>query len=136
MTRLDVVAEHRDYCPWINAESQGQGHTSGAEPGWKILLRVVHNASASRRNELAPIMSRPASASGTGDGDASDVASMLSTAETRAERDEKDKERFAKLKRLKKAFTVKGSKRLGKGREKEKENLDPAVVSRPQSIVP
>ena len=136
MTRLDVVAEHRDYCPWINADSQGRGHTSEAEPGWKILLRVVQNASKLMSDVLAPTIARPASASGTGDGDVNEVASMISSVETRAERDEKDRERFAKLKRLKKAFTVKGSKRLGKGKEKEKEkeNQDPAIGSRPQSI--
>jgi len=33
--RLDVIGEHRDYCPWVNKESQGR------EPGWKTLWKIV-----------------------------------------------------------------------------------------------
>ena len=33
--RLDVVGEHRDYCPWVNKESQGR------ESGWKTLWKIV-----------------------------------------------------------------------------------------------
>jgi len=33
--RLDVIGEHRDYCPWVSKESQGR------EPGWKTLWRIV-----------------------------------------------------------------------------------------------
>lgn len=33
--RLDVVGEHRDYCPWVNKESQGR------DPGWKTLWKIV-----------------------------------------------------------------------------------------------
>ncbi|KAF8471281.1 C3HC zinc finger-like-domain-containing protein [Kalaharituber pfeilii] len=33
--RLDVVGEHREYCPWVNKESQGR------EPGWKTLWKMV-----------------------------------------------------------------------------------------------
>ena len=35
VSRLDVVGEHRDYCPWVNKESQGH------EPGWKALWKIV-----------------------------------------------------------------------------------------------
>ena len=35
VSRLDVIEEHRDYCPWVNKESQGR------EPGWKTLWKIV-----------------------------------------------------------------------------------------------
>lgn len=35
VSRLDVIGEHRDYCPWVNKESQGR------EPGWKTLWKIV-----------------------------------------------------------------------------------------------
>jgi len=35
VSRLDVIGEHRDYCPWVNKESQGR------EPGWKALWKIV-----------------------------------------------------------------------------------------------
>ncbi|KAI5807923.1 C3HC zinc finger-like-domain-containing protein [Peziza echinospora] len=35
VSRLDVVGEHRDYCPWVCKDSQGK------EPGWKTLWKIV-----------------------------------------------------------------------------------------------
>lgn len=39
---FDVISEHRDYCPWINPESQ-----SSTEPGWEILYRLLLRMSKS-----------------------------------------------------------------------------------------
>lgn len=130
MSCLDVVGEHRDYCPWINAASQSGGTTPRkgaiAVPelaGWESLLRVVRNAQHMRTETMSP----PAAASvhgdatGADDDAVSEVVSIASTggdAEDRAARDAKDKERWAKLKKLKQAFHVKRSSRIGKGKEK------------------
>lgn len=53
MNRLDVIAEHRTYCPWINPTSQSgvsdphnpaaRFSTSGLA-GWEILLRAIKSA--------------------------------------------------------------------------------------------
>lgn len=55
MHRLDLVSEHRDYCPWVNAQAQNgstgttnktqQQRTSldgGGLTGWQSLLRAVN----------------------------------------------------------------------------------------------
>ncbi|KAI4130934.1 MAG: hypothetical protein LQ347_003189 [Umbilicaria vellea] len=121
MSRLDVVGEHRDYCPWINSASQSGGSTprkgAMAVPelaGWQSLLRVVRNAQHTR-TETMPLPDA------TGDDDeASEVASIASTsggAEDRAARDAKDKERWVKLKKLKQAFQVKRSSKAWKGKD-------------------
>ncbi|KAF3936795.1 hypothetical protein ABW19_dt0203422 [Dactylella cylindrospora] len=39
MSRLNVVDEHRDYCPWINAASQTGEHT-----GWETLYRILKSS--------------------------------------------------------------------------------------------
>ncbi|KAM0805411.1 C3HC zinc finger-like-domain-containing protein, partial [Usnea florida] len=106
MHRLDVVAEHRDYCPWVNALSQNgttSQRTSSLDglAGWQTLLRAGR--------------SRPQTAASTRDAATAteEVASVADSevrgkeAETVEIRDERDKERWAKLKRLKQAFHVK-----------------------------
>lgn len=116
MTRLDVIGEHRDYCPWVNGISQSgsaalRRSTSSTQglAGWETLLRVLMNAQDSTtESERSPIPDQ--------DGAASEVASVASSfvgPEEKASRDEKDKERWAKLKRLKRIFNVKRGK--GKG---------------------
>ena len=128
MSCLDVVAEHRDYCPWINATSQSGGGTprkgATAVPelaGWEVLLRVVRNAQHSRRETMTP-PAASAHENNAGDDDAvSEVVSVASTSggpEDRVARDAKDKERWAKLKKLKQVFHVKRSIKIGKGKGK------------------
>ena len=108
MDRLDVVDEHRDYCPWVNELAQNGAtlrRTSlDGSAGWEMLVRAI-DASAAHRKEHDEYTA----ATNVDDG-ASEVdseASLTMTKEARAERDEKDKERWAKLKRLKQVFHVK-----------------------------
>ena len=129
MSRLDVVGEHRDYCPWINATSQSGGSTPRkgaiAVPelaGWESLLRVVRNAQHMRTETMEPSAATSVHGDATEvDNDAgSEVVSIASTgggAEDRAARDAKDKERWAKLKKLKQAFHVKRRSKIGKVEE-------------------
>lgn len=121
MSRLDVVGEHRDYCPWINSASQSGGSTPRkgaiAVPelaGWQSLLRVVRNAQHMRTETM------PQRDAAGEDDTGSEVASIASTsggAEDRAARDAKDKERWVKLKKLKQAFQVKRSSKVLKARD-------------------
>ena len=144
MHRLDVLSEHRDYCPWINplaqngaptaTTSQQQRRTSSLDglAGWEALLRAVNANLIFKRHDHRENAGRGAGVVAVGrgrrndgdnvdDGDdaASEVASVAgSSALTNREedgksRDERDRERWAKLKRLKQAFHVK--RRKGKG---------------------
>ena len=125
MARLDVVGEHRDYCPWMNALSQNgpssRPSTSSEETapqdkaGWELLYRIALNAVHAKRREEAP---RPPATPQEDDISVSSTFGTGTTAVERASRDEKDKQRWAKLKKLKQAFTIK------KG--KKKENVAPA----------
>ena len=129
MSCLDVETEHREYCPWINAKTQsGDQKSKSGEPaiselsGWEMVEKVVRNVQDEKR-ELMP----PPPVPGAKDDDVrSEVGSVISgELEDRTVRDEKDKERWAKLKKLKKAFSVKRVKSKGK------EN----VVVRPSTAV-
>lgn len=121
--RLDVVGEHRDYCPWVNTISQNGGGLTSTKlggalselsnlAGWQLLRQVAQNASHSKR-DLTP----PPTLTDTGGGDA--AIEHLSEVSKRpigdsATRDAKDKERWTKLKRLKQVFRVKTLKNRGK----------------------
>lgn len=138
MTRLDVVAEHREYCPWINATSQGGGGPTGNQissianlAGWELLLRAIHNAQQSRRDAASD--ERRADSNAVDDAplekEANEdpppslgidaITAEDAQAKEIAARDEKDKERWAKLKRLKSVFHVKrGKGKLGADQRK------------------
>ena len=115
MNRLDVIGEHRDYCPWINGLSQtgtSSRRTSlDGLAGWQVLLRAVNAITQHERNECGMISAETVTDL---DGAASEVGSVLSLATIsrgRKDEDERDKERWAKLKRLKQIFHVKTGKR-------------------------
>ncbi|KAI5814111.1 C3HC zinc finger-like-domain-containing protein [Pyronema omphalodes] len=91
--RLDLVEEHRDYCPWINASSQGK------EEAWKTLHRVLQQA-PKNLSSSASVYSVASIAT---------QHSVLSN----AERDAEDNSKLQKLRRLKTMY-------FGKGKKKEK----------------
>ena len=117
LERLDVVSEHRDYCPWINSLSQN-GSTSRRTSldglaGWQILLRDVQASALHRKHDLekAPAVEvQTPTEKDTADDGASEVDTVISeatTKENRENQDQQDRERWAKLKRLKSVFHVK-----------------------------
>ena len=121
---LDVETEHREYCPWINGSVQNDG-LKPAEgdlempklSGWETLEQVVRNMQNPRRGLMPP----PPVPGAKDDDAASEVGSVVSEkngVEKRAARDEKDRERWAKLKKLKKAFSVKRVKSKGENVER------------------
>ena len=115
MDRLDVVGAHRDDCPWVNALAQtgtSSRRTSlDGLAGWQILLRAVNAITKHERNErgiTSAVMTTDL------DDAASEVGSEISfvtLSKDRKNEDERDKERWAKLKRLKQIFHVKKGKR-------------------------
>ena len=121
MSRLDVIEEHRDYCPWINAASQNGGVTpTNRTPGlselagWEILARVIRNtAHLNGRSSQPPAL--PSTTVGDDSrGDVGSPADRAGQADAMALRDSKDRERWTKLRKLRQVFHIKDSKRLGK----------------------
>jgi hypothetical protein len=114
MSYLDTVEEHRDYCPWRNAVSQNglkaaSVSESTAVPGWKVAIRVLKNDYYLRtgkdpKQSIAEV-AKPV------DDQASEFGSILDDAEEVKVRDEKDKERWARLRRVKSLFDTKNKRK-------------------------
>lgn len=51
MNHLDPAQEHRDYCPWKNAESQCGASSKDKHVAWEIVLRALKNEYLSRHPE-------------------------------------------------------------------------------------
>ena len=121
MNRLDVVKEHRDYCPWRNPASQSGINATVKEAGtalagWEVALRVLKNDHYLRHNGArdnnAP--AREAQSSGPTQPEFS-----TNDDEDAKSRDERDKERWARLRRVKSLFDTKSGKKLHKATTNE-----------------
>ncbi|KAF9767236.1 hypothetical protein IL306_000218 [Fusarium sp. DS 682] len=134
MDFLDPAREHRFFCPWSNSETQKQGHSqnrSGQDlPGWRMLVRTIANEAHLRsvyegRSPARPRTERSMGAPSTPQrpGTAASINTPIQTPgsvgpgadnaeEDEKERDAKDKERWARLKRVKSLFDTKGSRKL------------------------
>lgn len=111
LNSLDVIFEHRAYCPWRNADSQNGVNTKSdiiTLPGWEIMLRVLKNDHYLRSSNEYPAKSKPTIT----ETDLSDPFSNMEDEDARSIREEKEKERWARLKRVKSLFDVKGGKKL------------------------
>lgn len=98
---------HRSYCPWVNAASQNPEATGKeAKPIWKILVDILEKESKARkegadglvRSETVGTMATTATDGSVGDDD------------YEKQKSEKDKERWARLRRVKSIFEPKGKK--------------------------
>ncbi len=113
---LDVVMEHREYCPWRNAASQN-GHSStktstSTMSGSEIILRVLKNDYCLRMaNEGGKPMKH---ASTDNIHDDANILDMDDDEDARSIRDEEDKRRWARLRRVKSLFDTKGGKKLSR----------------------
>ncbi len=121
MNYLDPVDQHREYCPWKNAKSQsgsGTAKTSVKVPeltAWQVIIRVLKSDhqlwEASKGSKIDKVRAG-----------AADTTSRPGTAQYRnyddddAEsiREAKDKERWARLRRVKSLFDTKSVKKLRK----------------------
>lgn len=111
LNSLDVVFEHRAYCPWRNADSQNGVNTNSETttlPGWEIMLRVLKNNHYLKHSSDRPARPKPTIT----DVELGDPFGNEEDEETRSIREEKEKERWARLKRVKSLFDVKGGKKL------------------------
>lgn len=121
MSRLDVVAEHRDYCPWVNAESQSikpihnynQSPRSSIsdEAGWVVLVRMINNTVPAERRPKSSTLSADSMINTAGV--TGEVGSLLIEVTDNTTRDARDRERWARLKKLKQVFHLKRGKAKG-----------------------
>ncbi|EER23755.1 hypothetical protein CPC735_051250 [Coccidioides posadasii C735 delta SOWgp] len=106
---LDVVVEHLDYCPWVNAKTQSgsekqlsqRSPVGSALAGWEVLERVIRNV---HRRKTWSADSEAGSAGNN------DEISDLGEIDIEA-RKAKDREWWARLRRVRQALQVKGPKK-------------------------
>ncbi|KFY45831.1 hypothetical protein V495_02802 [Pseudogymnoascus sp. VKM F-4514 (FW-929)] len=110
MAALNPLECHKDYCPWVNAGSQN-GSAAGREPIWAILGEAIGREDKVRKQDEAGKGQKGAAAGGDetqveaeGGADAEDEGDYEKL------RDEKDKERWARLRKVKSLFESKGKK--------------------------
>ncbi|KAH7397867.1 C3HC zinc finger-like-domain-containing protein [Cadophora sp. MPI-SDFR-AT-0126] len=108
--RLDVVKQHRDYCPWQNPKSQnGKNPTrtsTSSMAGWEIVLRILKNDHHLRTAK------DPQGGTSRSPGATNDVVQPdVEDNDAKSIRDEKDKERCARLRRVKSLFETKHKRR-------------------------
>ncbi|KAK2003434.1 zf-C3HC-domain-containing protein [Colletotrichum falcatum] len=132
MDHLDPIREHRFFCPWKNPATQRLGSAKpGAESdmaAWKCLVQVLKNDAYLRgalderpknrwHSRGASVPSTPvrrgvASPSTPGGYDSPSAATEPGGEEDEKSRDVKDKERWARLRRVKSLFESKNAKKI------------------------
>jgi hypothetical protein len=127
MDYLDPEREHRFFCPWKNAAAQSRGHVTQSSsdtadmPAWKMLLQSIKNESdlrmvyEGRARSPSKLTAKGASTphktptrpAGSGHVPQISVDLSVDGEEDEATRDAKDKERWAKLRKVKSLFDTK-----------------------------
>ncbi len=112
-SNLVLLECHRSYCPWVNAESQCPGTKAGeAKPIWETVVDILAKEHQHRKERGTS--SRPATMHGNGQTLEQVLSgSTVDDEEYERGRDEKDRERWARLRRVKTLFEGK-KKRLEK----------------------
>ena len=129
MSCLDVVKEHRAYCPWRNAATQN-GHRKSSTSnlaGWEIVQKVLKNeyylrhvGDTSRPTTAGSAMTGMTGVTGTSmalEDDEEDKEVGM------AAREAKDKERWARLRRVKSLFDTKGMKKAAVNMQATKKDI-------------
>jgi hypothetical protein len=129
MNGLDIVTEHRDYCPWRNPASQnGLKATSkpgeSAMAGWEIAMRVLKNDHHLRHGGVRQ-REKDTIVADTGT-EESTFGAEIEDEDAKSIREEKDKERWARLRRVKSLFDTKAGKKL----QRSGGTIDPKRKSR------
>jgi len=120
-THLDVVGEHLDYCPWINSKTQsgvdGKGVRAAGvgetRSGWEVLHQAVKNK---HRRRVRSVSSSEQSSQEPPTGPTGPTEARRIDDETRKAR---DREWWAKLRRVRQTLQVKGLKKAKAVTEKE-----------------
>ncbi|KAI8955391.1 C3HC zinc finger-like-domain-containing protein [Xylaria longipes] len=154
MDHLDPIREHRFFCPWRNASVQQNpgAKTKDTKAAWEVLAQTLKNnaylrqeADKSARRTLfhRPTASVPGTPSrsrkqdGEGDTIPATPDKLEDEEEDMAARDVKDKERWAKLRRVKSLFDTKGGRksRRALSRPGTASSRPPTAHSRQESAV-
>lgn len=114
---LDVVSEHREYCPWRNSISQsGANSVSGSLAAWEVVTRVIKNShylrTQTEKSAVKPRGPRPTTPQKQV---TSDNFEEVDDADAKSIRDEEDKKRWARLRRVKSMFNSRPKKESDKG---------------------
>ena len=111
---LDVVKEHREYCPWQNSESQTGAASSTAMAGWEVVLRVLKNEYYLRTKgePVSPNITNKATPQREG---TPAIEEEEDGADAKSIREENDKKRWARLRRVKSLFNTKSGKKITQG---------------------
>ncbi|OTB03648.1 hypothetical protein M426DRAFT_321573 [Hypoxylon sp. CI-4A] len=151
MDYLDPIREHRFFCPWRNATIQ---HNPGAKTAdnktaWEVLAQTVKNhaylRAQSEKSTLRSILHRPAasvpvtpSKGGQAEADGGSPMTVADEEEDNSARDAKDKERWARLRRVKSLFDTKNGKKLRRtpSRPDSGSSRPPTAHSRHGSVPP
>ncbi|TGJ88255.1 hypothetical protein E0Z10_g612 [Xylaria hypoxylon] len=150
MDHLDPVREHRFFCPWRNATVQQNpgARTKDTKAAWEVLAQTLKNSSylrqqAEKSTHRTPFHRPAASLPGTPlrsskrDGEVMETPDKLEDEEEDiAARDVKDKERWAKLRRVKSLFDTKGRKKQQRAlsRPGTASSRPPTAHSRQESV--
>ena len=136
MDHLEPIREHRFFCPWKNSDAQkrqsSKATDEAAQPGWMILLKTLKNDAHLRSVYSGQPSNRPKSKNGTSDPstpirkgaarapETPDVAfrsspyvdaDRIADEEYEKEEEARDKERWARLKRVKSLFNIKDARK-------------------------
>ncbi|KAI0876719.1 zf-C3HC-domain-containing protein [Hypoxylon argillaceum] len=153
MDHLDPVREHRFFCPWRSAVAQQNpgAKTKDNKAAWEILMQTLKNSAYLRREPEKsthrglfhrPTASLPGTPSRNRKQDSEEQAvpvtpdKLEDEEEDMAARDAKDKERWAKLRRVKSLFDTKGKKKLQRtlSRPGTASSRPPTTHSRQESV--
>ncbi|KAK0384762.1 hypothetical protein NLU13_7240 [Sarocladium strictum] len=120
MEHLDTVREHRFFCPWRNPSTQAPTAVDASAvksvPAWGVLIQTLRNE-AHLRTVYGPAVGPKQAEGGTSSVAADPSAEPAEMDENDEEvQKAKDKERWARLKKIKSLFDIKG----GKGRSRSR----------------
>lgn len=154
MDHLDPIREHRYFCPWRNATVQQNpgAKTKDTKAAWEILAQTLKNNAylrqeAEKSARRTPFHRPAASVPGTpsrsrkqdGEGEMAIATpdKLEDEEEDMAARDAKDKERWAKLRRVKSLFDTKGRRKSQRAlsRPGTASSRPPTAHSRQESVV-
>lgn len=155
MGYLDPVREHRFFCPWRNAAVQHNpgARTTDNKTSWEVLAQAIKNHSYlrahSEKSNLRHVLHRPAAsvpvtpskgvqAEEGGHSPLLGPDTVNDEDEDTSARDAKDKERWARLRRVKSLFDTKNGKKLRRtpSRPGTAASRPPTAHSRQQSVQP
>ncbi|KAI4097763.1 MAG: hypothetical protein LQ344_000035 [Seirophora lacunosa] len=123
IARLDPITEHRTYCPWVNARSQSRSPNPTPEdlPGWEILRDMIMRI---RTPEGVKVPGYEGGGDKAREGEAA-VGGMDGVEEKSKE--ERDRERWARLKKIKQIFRLRKKPKVGDGEKAKGKEKAPAA---------